>query len=100
MGLTAAQPAHLFLSSAHRMLNADTVKGAMVVSALCRKTRGDLLASTIQIVRTTKFARTPFALVVVTLLGCLTTEVSLNLSPRFGALNSPSFDSCVVCFQE
>jgi sulfite exporter TauE/SafE len=62
------------------MLNADTAKGAMVVFALCLKTRGDLLANTIQIVRTTKFARMPFALLVVTLLGCLTTEVLLNLA--------------------
>jgi len=77
MDLIAARRAPLSLFSAHQMLNAVTAKGAMVVFALWRKTRGDLLASTIRIVRTTKFARTPFALRAVTLLGCLTTEVVL-----------------------
>jgi len=83
MGPIAAPRAPPSLFSALQMLNAVTAKGAMVVFAWWRKTRGDLLASTIRIVRTTKFARTPFALLAVTLLGCLTTEVILILADSF-----------------
>jgi hypothetical protein len=79
MGPIAALLARPSLFSAHRMLNAATVKGAMLVSASWDKIKEDLFANTIQIAHTTKSAQMPSALQEATPPGCLTIENVPNL---------------------
>jgi len=70
----------LSLSNAPRMLNAASARGATLAFVLWGKIKATSLVNPILIVRTTKFARVQFALLVTTLPGYLTTEPSDQIS--------------------
>jgi hypothetical protein len=63
-----------FLFNALQMLSVATLKGAMLACVWLGKVNKDLRANMTVIATTTKFVKTPFALLAVTLLGHLTTN--------------------------
>jgi len=81
--------APLSRSSARRMLNVATIKGAMLASALLGKTKQGMLVSMTQTALTTKSVKMQSALLVGTRRGFQPTELSQNHA--FGrSTNKPS----------